>query len=123
MGLWRGDAPNRELSQPNVTLTHGDVIGVARVVAADVPALSEADEAEAPSIAHVQRQEEELQRLHEIDMPPESYYDALDAWRRSTFPNACPHVLEHCAALEPFLDACIASGFSLGAAKLSLIHI
>jgi hypothetical protein len=26
-------------------------------------------------------------------------------------------VLEHCASLEPFLDICIASGFSLGAAK------
>jgi hypothetical protein len=66
-GLWDSDEGMlliANLSQPNVTLAQGDVIGVARV-AADVPAV----QADAPSVAHVQRQEEELQRLHDIDMP------------------------------------------------------
>ena len=116
-------------SQPSVTLERGDAIGASRRLTGEAAARAEdgADEAtvdQPPDVAHVQRQEEELQRLHEVDMPPEEYYDALAAWRNSRFPNACPHVREHAEALEPFLGVCIASGFSLGAGKsLSLIHI
>ena len=55
--------------------------------------------------------------MHAVDLPPETYYVSLEEWRKKMFPNADPHVLDHCAALEPFLDVCIASGFSLGASK------
>ena len=49
---------------------------------------------EAPDINHVQRREEEPQRLHSVDLPPDSYYLALEKWRREKFPNADSHVLD-----------------------------
>ena len=113
------------LSQPEVRLSRGDLVGSARLScppAAETPsgpadvAVSPAEEA-APAINHVQRKEEELRKLHEVDIPPERYYQKLEAWRRKRFPKADASVLEHCAALEPFLDICIASGFSLGGSK------
>ncbi len=130
-GIWdsdRGMLLVANFAQPDVHLTRGDVIGVARPTYGEEPAEEAAPPAVAaasayaastspPEINHVQRKEEELQKLHEVDLPPESYYVNLEEWRKKKFPDADPHVLEHCASLEPFLDICIASGFSLGAAK------
>ena len=105
-------------SQPDVSLARGDVIGVARLsdhhqyrvagsqleetLAADVPCPSA--KSGCPDVNHVQRQEEELQRLHQVDIPPPKYYTALDAWRRKAFPNASLEVHEHCEVLEELFD-------------------
>ena len=50
-------------------------------------------------------------------MPPAEYYELLKQWRRKQHPKADPHLLDHLDVLEPFLDLCIVSGFSLGAEK------
>jgi hypothetical protein len=108
--------------QPDVCLTRGDVVGVARAGLTNLAAqATNIPSSEAPlgppDVNHVQRREEELQLAHQVDLPPENYYTVLEEWRKTKFPNADPFVLEHCAALEPFMDTCIITGFSLGAGK------
>ncbi|HIE71147.1 MAG TPA: hypothetical protein EYP98_13775, partial [Planctomycetes bacterium] len=75
-GVWNADEGLlliANFSQPNVTLSRGDVIGAARV-ASDVPPLTGETDDDFPSVCHVQRQEEELQRLYELDLPHDGYY-------------------------------------------------
>ena len=50
-------------------------------------------------------------------MPPATYYAALGASLKERYPEASEAVREHLEALEAFLDVCIVSGYSLGAAK------
>ena len=50
-------------------------------------------------------------------MPPAEYYEFLKQWRREQHPHADPHLLDHLDVLEPSLDLCIVSGFSLAAEK------
>ena len=49
-------------------------------------------------------------------------YERLEADMKRRRPNADPFLLERLAITKPFLDACIVSGFSLGASK-SCLHI
>ena len=94
-------------SQPEVVLGKGDL--VASAVRVDASA--------AAPLAHVWRDEDEVQIIQEVDMPPAEYYQILSEWRRKKHPKADPFLLDHLDVLEPFLDLCIISGFSLGAAK------
>ncbi len=68
-------------------------------------------------VNHIVRNELEIARVHEVSLPPEKYYDALQADMAARHPKADRHVLAHLAEVEPWLDVCIASGFSLGASK------
>ena len=82
------------VTQPMVALERGDLVGAA--------AARSCRPAEPPSVAHVWRNEDELQRIFEVEMPPREYYEALDADMRRRHPRADVHLLEHLAALEPF---------------------
>ncbi|HIL57533.1 MAG TPA: hypothetical protein EYG39_06465, partial [Rhodothermales bacterium] len=85
---------------------------VSPIVVADAPVAGLA-----PSVAHVWRDDDELHRIYDVDVPSAAYYVALEADMARRHPLADPHVLAHLAVVEPFLDVCITSGFSLGARK------
>ena len=53
----------------------------------------------------------------DIEAPTEEYYEMLAEDMRKRHPKAAACVLEHCAALEPFLDVSILAGFSFGVQK------
>ena len=72
---------------------------------------------EGPVVSHVWRDEDELQRLFEVEMPPAAYYEELGKDMVRRHGKVDVHLLEQLSVLEPFLDVCILSGFSLGAAK------
>ena len=50
-------------------------------------------------------------------MPHRGYYAALEADMKLRHPKASGSILEHCSALETFLDTSILAGFSFGADK------
>ena len=69
------------IAQPDVCLVRGDVIGMARGGSTDASEPPAPEDflfresiapIQAPDINHVQRREEELQRLHSVDLPPDS---------------------------------------------------
>ena len=55
--------------------------------------------------------------MREVDFPTPVYYERLEADMQRRHPQADPFLLEHLTITEPFLDACIVSGLSLGASK------
>ena len=73
--------------QPDVVLGKGDLVASAQRV--EPPA--------AEPLAHVWRDEDEVQTIQEVDMPPAEYYEFLKQWRREQHPHADPHLLDHLA--------------------------
>ena len=49
------------------------------------------------------------------ETPTEEYYSSLKAYMKAKHPNASVSMLEHCEALEVFLEISILTGFSFGA--------
>ena len=63
-----------------------------------------------------------MDRMLEVELPTEDYYDALAADMGKRFPHADPLLLEHVAVMEPLLDVAIVTGFSFGVKKALLAH-
>ena len=53
-----------------------------------------------------------IEHMADCEVPTEEYYDALAEDMKKRHPNASKAMLEHVAALEPFLDVSIVAGFS-----------
>ena len=100
------------LDQGSVELTDGDVLGAVLFDASDCP-----ESEELPGVAHVWQDWDTLLDISELEVPPATYYAALGASLKERYPSASKTVTEHLEALEAFLDVCIVSGYSLGAAK------
>ena len=67
--------------------------------------------------AHIIVDDATLERMFEVEMPPEEYYTLLrqDMGRRHS--KACPHLLDHLISTEVLLNLAAVSGFSFGVAK------
>ena len=94
-------------------------------------------DAKTPTHAHVQGQLDDktpehahvivhglaLERMLEVELPPESYYEALRASLGRKHPHACSHVLDHLVSVEALMHVAIVSGFSFGVSKCQVLHL
>jgi hypothetical protein len=86
----------------DAVLERGDLVAAARVDLQEPPPAP--DEAgRRPDVAHIILQEDDLDRLFEVEMPSEDYYQGRAAARRQDYPSADVHLLEHLDAIEPLL--------------------
>ena len=68
-------------------------------------------------VYHIVEEPGGIEHLVDCECPTEAYYAALEADMKLRHPKASGSILEHCAALETFLDTSILAGFSFGADK------
>jgi hypothetical protein len=61
-----------------------------------------------------------IDRMHEVEIPTEEYYEALRKSMGERHPKACNYLLDHLLELEAMFDVCIVSGFSMGIPKAIL---
>jgi hypothetical protein len=59
--------------------------------------------------------------MHEIELPPDAYYDLLGLHLQRKFPQADTFVIAHLVELEALPDVCIVSGFSVGIDKAKIL--
>ena len=57
-----------------------------------------------------------------MELPPESYYEALRASFARRHPHACARVLGHLVSVEALLHVAIVSGFSSGVPKSQVLQ-
>ena len=102
-----------------VTVSPGDITGAVLMNELEFDGVGEerAGSPGAPDVAHVFQDWDELSDVLELGVPSEEYYEALRAYMLKRHPRASETCLEHLAALEHFLDVCIAAGYSLGGTK------
>ena len=86
-------------------------MGAARAISIDEPPLEEgepwpicqvspsAEDASVPDVAHVWRDQDEVQRIQQVDMPSAYYYEKFNEDMRARYPEADRHLLEHLACL------------------------
>jgi len=106
------------VDQPAVSLRRGDV--VAAVLTMQCEAESAKDEA--PTHAHVMVDDKGLERMLEVELPPEEYYVLLREHLEKKFPNACGQVLDHLVSTEALFHVAIVSGFSFGVPKSQVLQ-
>ena len=80
------------------------------------PVLPRVDTIQHP-VCHIIEEPGGIRHMTDCEIPTEEYYDALAKDMAKRHPDASPSLLEHLAALEPFLDTSILSGFSYGVSK------
>ena len=61
-----------------------------------------------------------IDRMHEVEIPTEEYYQALRKSMGERHPKACNYLLDHLLELEAMFDVCIVSWFSMGIPKAIL---
>ena len=71
---------------------------------------------------HIIQDKNLLDNIGELELPPESYYDALLADMKTRHPNTQPFVIVQAVSVESFLDCSIMTGLSFGAAKMKLLQ-
>ena len=119
-----------------ITLQAGDVVGAAWK--AEVPAPNmwgKKAEGEAPvfvseaptppgkdSINHIEQDERLIERMFEVELPPEEYYTMLRTKMGRRHPLAAPEVLDHLLSNEMLLDVATVSGFSFGLDKAQILE-
>ena len=97
-----------------ITLGAGDLVAAAWV--------SPSIEKSGDEFNHIIQNDALIERIFEVELPPEEYYDLLSADMRRRHPEADPMVLDHLRSLEPLADVAIATGFSFGATKALLVE-
>ena len=73
-------------------------------------------------VYHIVEEPGAVERMIEVEIPPESYYKALRKDLAARYPKASPFVIDHLVSLEAFLDVSIRSGFSFGCAKAKVLQ-
>ena len=73
-------------------------------------------------VFHIVEQPGAIERMAEVEVPTEYYYDKLREDMGSRYPDASRHVLDHLLSLEAFLDVSILSGFSFGVDKADVLR-
>ena len=64
-----------------------------------------------------------IDRMHEVEIPTEEYYQALRKSMGERHPKAGSHLVDHLLEVEAMFDVCIVSGFSMGIPKAILAAI
>ena len=72
-------------------------------------------------VYHIVEEPGAIERMTEVEVPTEYYYDRLREDMKKRHPNASWHVLDHAVSLEAFLDVSILSGFSFGIDKAKVL--
>ena len=71
-------------------------------------------------VYHIVEEPGAVDHMADCEVPTEEYYDALKEDMARRHPNASKFILEHLAAVEPFFDVSIVSGFSVGIGKAQI---
>jgi hypothetical protein len=74
-------------------------------------------------IGHIVEEPGGIEHMADCEMPTEYYYTALAVDMKKRHPKGSAFVMEHVAALEPFLDLSIIAGFSYGINKAKIAVI
>ena len=69
---------------------------------------------------HLVQNEDLINKIHESELPPDEYYDALGPVLEKTFDGCDPKLAEHVAALLVVFDKASAFAMSFGIAKFQL---
>ena len=77
---------------------------------------------EKDSINHIEQDERLIERMFEVELPPEEYYTMLRADMGRRHPLAAPEVLDHLLSNEMLLDVATVSGFSFGLDKAQILE-
>ena len=80
------------------------------------------DKTRSPSVFHIVEQPGAVERMAEVEVPPQYYYTQLREDMEKRHPDADRHVLDHLESLEAFLDVSIVSGFSFGCEKAQVLQ-
>ena len=98
-----------------LTLDAGDIVAAAW----EAPLL----EASGDVLNHVIQDDGLIERIFEVELPPEEYYDLLAKDMRQRHPGANPFVLQHLESLEALMDVAEVTGFSFGASKAVVLEV
>ncbi len=72
-------------------------------------------------VYHIVEQPGSIERMVEVEIPPEAYYEALRADMGERHSKVPWHVLDNMESLDAFLDVSIMAEFSYGAEKAKIM--
>ena len=72
-------------------------------------------------VYHIVEQPGGIERMLEVEIPPEAYHEALRRDMEERHSKAPWHILDHLVSLEAFLDVSIVAGFSFGSEKAKIL--
>ena len=72
-------------------------------------------------VYHIVEQPGGIERMLEVEIPPEAYYEALRQDLEECHSKVPCHILDHLVSLEAFLDVSIVAGFSFGSEKAKIM--
>jgi len=75
-----------------------------------------------PVVHHIVEHLGGVERMADVEVPTEYYYDKLREDMGNRHADASSHVLDHLLSLEAFLDVSILSGFSFGVEKAQVLQ-
>ena len=79
-------------------------------------------EASGDEFCHVIQNDALIERIFEVELPPEEYYELHASDMRKRHPNANPFVLQHLESIVPLMHVAEVTGFSFGASKAVVLE-
>ena len=73
-------------------------------------------------VFHIVEEPGSIEKMLEVEVPCEYYYEKLKEDMSKRHPKASKHVIDHLVSLEAFLDVSILSGFSFGVEKAQVLQ-
>ena len=73
-------------------------------------------------VFHIVEEPGSIEKMLEVEVPCEYYYEKLKEDMSKRHPKASKHVVDHLVSLEAFLDVSILSGFSFGVEKAQVLQ-